>query len=98
MRVFRVVLACFFAAFALLPGCSCSKSTSEESAKPAEEEQAPRPLRGLVEEHEDGKVEWEIRPEGKVRARVSGADGKAIALADVQGKVSVAGDWINLDG
>ena len=45
-----------------------------------------------------GKVEWEIRPEGKVRAKVSGVDGKPISLAEIQGTVGVGGKWVELEG
>src|SRR5262249_46703591 len=39
-------------------------------------EAADTALRGITEGHDGGSIVWEVKPDGKVRARVKTADGK----------------------
>lgn len=98
MRTVRLAMMCFLMASAM-SGCNCSKSgdgqASETSAANAGE--ADMPSRGLIEEHEDGKIEWIVRPDGKVRALVTTTDGKPIAPPNIGGSLTVAGKKVDLE-
>jgi hypothetical protein len=96
MWILRSSVAWLFAAALAFSGCTCSKSDDAGGAPSAEPEAAHIPLRGVIEEREDGQVEWMIEPEGKIRALVRSPDGKPIAPADVRGSVTVSGKTVKL--
>jgi hypothetical protein len=80
----RPLVWMFLAAAVHAAGCNCGSNGGEGAtgSAVAEADQAP-----LVEEREDGKAEWMVQPDGRVRVRVVGKDGKAVR--DASGTVTV---------
>jgi hypothetical protein len=75
---------------ALIAACaSCWLACDDDGAGDV----APHALEaGLVEEHADGRVEWVVRPNGDVVARLRTLSDEPIAIGEVKGKLRVDGE------
>jgi len=86
-------------------GCNNADDTTDKDDETEEEEQED--LRStakgkgptdsvpgehaLIEQREDGRIEWRVEPSGRLRAQVFDKEGKLVAPSDVTGLVTVQG-------
>lgn len=66
---------------ALAPGCNRNKD--QEANPTAEPQKIPDDQAGLVEERDDGKLEWVVQDDGAVRVKVTVNEGTTPALSGV---------------
>jgi hypothetical protein len=81
MRPFRTGAWLVCAALALTAGCNRNKG--EEATPSAEPQKIPDDQAGLVEERDDGKLEWVVQEDGAVRVKVTLNEGTTPALSGV---------------